>query len=67
MVKKGGWQYSDGTKYLGGFDAKGEKQGLGSIKLNNGTTYHGMFLNDLPHGLGVTIFPDGARSIPFLK
>jgi len=61
VVKSGGYQYEDGTRYLGDWNQKGQKHGLGHLSLPDTTRYDGAFQNGLCSGLGVMIFPDGAK------
>lgn len=61
MVKTGGYTYEDGTKYVGDWNQKGLKHGLGYLSLPDGTRYDGGFENGLCSGLGIMNFSDGAR------
>ncbi|KAF6213360.1 hypothetical protein GE061_011079, partial [Apolygus lucorum] len=61
VVKTGALSYPDGSKYYGDWNAKGEKHGMGKLKLPDATRYHGTFLNNLCSGLGVMSFSDGAK------
>lgn len=60
-VKVGGYRYDDGTRYIGDWNKIGQKHGMGHLLLSCGTRYDGSFCNGLCSGLGVMIFPDGAK------
>lgn len=55
--------YEDGSTYVGGWNSKGQKHGFGYLKLSDLTQYVGAFSNGLFCGLGVMLFPDGARLV----
>uniref|UniRef100_A0A1B6FD29 MORN repeat-containing protein 4 n=1 Tax=Cuerna arida TaxID=1464854 RepID=A0A1B6FD29_9HEMI len=61
VVKTGAYRYEDGTRYIGDWNDKGQKHGLGQLSLPDGTRYHGTFHNGLCSGLGVMYFSDGAK------
>lgn len=61
MVKNGAHKYQDGTRYIGDWNGKGLKHGAGSLLLPDGIRYDGGFQNGLCSGLGVMVFPDGAK------
>ena len=61
VVKCGAYDYQDGTRYVGDWNAKGQKHGMGHLVLPDGTRYDGAFTNGLCGGLGVMNFPDGAK------
>lgn len=61
VVKCGGYRYDDGTKYIGDWNHKGQKHGLGHLVLSDGTRYDGCFINGICSGLGVMKFSDGAK------
>lgn len=61
MVKNGAYKYEDGTRYVGDWNGRGLKHGAGSLALIDGTRYDGAFQNGLCSGLGVIVFPDGAK------
>lgn len=61
MVKSGAYRYDDGTKYVGDWNGRGLKHGAGSLLTPDGTRYEGGFQNGLCYGLGVLVFPDGAK------
>lgn len=63
IVKNGGFRYEDGTKYIGDWNHKGQKHGMGHLALDDGTRYDGAFSNGLCSGLGVMRFPDGAKLV----
>lgn len=39
VVKTGGYRYEDGTRYIGDWNQKGQKHGMGHLLLNDGTRY----------------------------
>ena len=47
--------------YVGDWNQKGLKHGMGHLSLPDGTRYDGGFQNGLCSGLGIMNFPDGAR------
>jgi len=53
--------YEDGSKYIGDWNDRGRKHGLGHVQLKDNTRYEGGFSNGLCSGLGVLQYPDGAR------
>ncbi|XP_013775845.1 MORN repeat-containing protein 4-like [Limulus polyphemus] len=57
----GSFTYPDGMEYVGQWDEKGQKQGMGHLKFPGGTVYVGRFENGMPSGLGVLSFPDHAK------
>ncbi|RXG56885.1 MORN repeat-containing protein 4 [Armadillidium vulgare] len=59
--KYGSYTYEDGSLYIGEWNEKGQKHGMGHYVLPNKTRYDGAFENGLFNGLGVISFPDGAR------
>jgi len=61
VVKCGAFDYQDGTRYVGDWNSKGQKHGMGHLVLPDGTRYDGAFNNGLCGGLGVMCFPDGAK------
>ncbi len=61
MVKCGGYKYDNGARYIGDWNKKGQKHGLGHLLLKDGTRYDGAFSNGLCSGLGVMVFNDGSR------
>lgn len=63
VVKCGGHRYEDGTRYIGDWNHKGQKHGLGHLLLSNGTRYDGSFSNGMCSGLGVMAFADGAKYV----
>lgn len=63
VVKCGAFDYDDGTRYVGDWNAKGQKHGMGHLILPDGTRYDGGFNNGLCGGLGVMCFPDGAKLV----
>ena len=48
-----------GTEYIGGKDAKGNKQGFGIQKMRDGSRFRGMFSNDKANGWGIYEHKDG--------
>ena len=61
VVKTGAYRYEDGTRYVGDWNQRGQKHGMGHLSLPDGTRYDGAFQNGLCFGLGVMCFPDGAK------
>jgi hypothetical protein len=61
VVKTGAYRYQDGTQYVGDWNQRGQKHGMGHLSLPDGTRYDGAFQNGLCAGLGVMCFPDGAK------
>lgn len=61
VVKCGGYRYDDGTRYIGDWNQRGQKHGMGSMMFSDGTRYDGAFSNGVCSGLGVMCFPDGAK------
>ncbi|KAG8228884.1 hypothetical protein J437_LFUL007621 [Ladona fulva] len=61
VVKSGSYKWEDGSKYVGDWNAKGQKHGMGHLTFPDGTRYDGAFNNGLCGGLGVIRFPDGAK------
>ena len=39
MAKTGGHRYEDGTRYIGDWNQKGQKHGMGHLLLPDGTRY----------------------------
>jgi hypothetical protein len=44
VVKTGGFRYDDGTRYIGDWNQKGQKHGMGHMLLTDGTRYGTLFL-----------------------
>lgn len=44
VVKTGGFRYDDGTRYIGDWNQKGQKHGMGHLLLPDGTRYGGLNL-----------------------
>ncbi|XP_025204302.1 MORN repeat-containing protein 4 homolog [Melanaphis sacchari] len=61
VTKFGAYVYEDGSKYIGDWNDRGRKHGLGHVQLKDNTRYEGGFSNGLCSGLGVLQYPDGAR------
>lgn len=61
VVKYGSYEYDDGALYVGDWNQRGQKQGMGHLVLPDGTRYDGAFQNGLFAGLGIIAFSDGAR------
>ena len=53
--------YTNGDKYVGEVNAKGEKHGKGKYRFANGDEYQGEFQNDFYHGKGVLTKVNGDR------
>lgn len=61
VAKTGSYKYEDTTRYIGEWNSRGQKHGMGHLVLPDGTRYDGAFNNGLSSGLGVMTFPDGAK------
>lgn len=61
VIKCGLYRYDDSTRYVGDWNQKGQKHGMGHLLLPDGTRYDGAFSNGVCSGLGVMVFPDGAK------
>lgn len=61
VAKTGGFRYEDGTRYIGDWNQKGQKHGMGHLLLPDGTRYDGSFVNGVCSGLGIMNFPDGSK------
>ncbi|CAG4987937.1 unnamed protein product [Parnassius apollo] len=61
VVKSGAYKYEDGTRYIGEWNTKGQKHGMGHLLLPDGTRYDGCLAGGMCSGLGVMAFPDGAK------
>lgn len=61
VVKCGGYRYDDGTRYIGDWNCKGQKHGMGHLLLPDNTRYDGAFSNGVCSGLGTMTFGDGAK------
>lgn len=46
VVKTGGFRYEDGTRYIGDWNQKGQKHGMGHILLSDGTRYGNNKIHD---------------------
>lgn len=57
----GSYRYSDGSEYIGEWDYKGQRHGVGQLTTPDGSVYVGQFSAGLCSGLGVLVFSDGAR------
>lgn len=62
-VKVGGWRYEDSTRYIGEWNQRGQKHGLGHLQFADGTRYDGQFVEGMSHGLGCLWFADGAKYV----
>lgn len=60
-VKVGGWCYEDRSRYIGEWNQRGLRHGLGHLQLPDGTRYDGNFSNGLYTGLGCLWFSDGSK------
>lgn len=56
----------DGSMYVGDWNEKGQKHGMGHFLTSDGSRYDGAFENGVFNGLGVIVFGDGARQVPRL-
>lgn len=63
VAKFGAYIYDDGTKYIGDWNDRGQKHGLGHVQLKDDTRYEGGFYNGLCSGLGVLQYSDGTRHV----
>lgn len=54
-------EYSDGDVYEGEWTAQGKREGVGQLKLVNGDSYCGEFINGFFHGLGVLTLANGSK------
>ncbi|XP_045533955.1 uncharacterized protein LOC106720251 [Papilio machaon] len=61
VSKSGAYKYEDGTRYVGDWNSKGQKHGMGHLLLPDGTRYDGCLASGMCSGLGVMAFPDGAK------
>ena len=59
----GSYRYNDGSEYIGEWDSKGQRHGVGQLTSQDGSVYVGQFQHGLCSGLGVLVFSDGARYI----
>ena len=59
--KVGGWRYEDSTRYIGEWNQRGQKHGLGHLVFADSTRYDGQFFEGMSHGLGCLWFADGAK------
>lgn len=57
----GSYKYADGTQYIGEWNSKGQRHGVGQLTTPDGSVYQGQFQSGLCSGLGLLMFPDGAR------
>ncbi|XP_037092851.1 MORN repeat-containing protein 4 homolog [Pollicipes pollicipes] len=61
MGKYGSYSYPDGSSFVGEWNDKGQRHGLGHMSLTDGAVYDGGFSNGFFNGLGVIVFSDGAK------
>ncbi|XP_071443135.1 MORN repeat-containing protein 4 homolog isoform X2 [Hetaerina americana] len=61
VAKMGSYRWDDGSMYVGDWNVRGQKHGMGHLTLPDGTRYDGAFDSGLCGGLGVMRFPDGAK------
>ncbi|XP_026466575.1 MORN repeat-containing protein 4 homolog, partial [Ctenocephalides felis] len=61
VVKTGSYRFSDGSRYFGEWNKRGQKHGVGHLLFKNRTRYDGQFANGLFSGLGVLCFADGSK------
>jgi hypothetical protein len=59
-------EYPDGRRYAGETH-DGKKHGIGILTFLDGSEYRGGFLNDVPEGAGLYIYPDGKMKKTFYK
>nr|CAD7578854.1 unnamed protein product [Timema californicum] len=62
VMKTGAYRYEDGTNYVGDWNPRGQKHGMGHMALPDGTRYDGAFQNGLCSGL--VTFSDGSQGFP---
>lgn len=43
IMKTGGFRYDDGTRYIGDWNQKGQKHGMGHLLMPDGTRYGSAF------------------------
>eukprot|EP00099_Drosophila_melanogaster_P022124 NP_649520.1 retinophilin [Drosophila melanogaster] len=60
-VKVGGWRYEDASRYIGEWNQRGQKHGIGHLQFADGTRYDGQFQEGLSQGVGCLWFADGAK------
>lgn len=60
MVKCGGYRYEDGTRYIGDWNHKGQKHGMGHLVLP-GEIVKIAFKRNAPTKFPFSISPDGTR------
>ena len=58
---RGAYSWEDGSRYVGDWDERGLRHGTGSLIVADGTRYAGTFSDGLCTGVGVMLFPDGAK------
>ena len=66
LATYGSYRYSDGSEYIGEWDSKGQRHGVGQLKAPDGSIYVGQFENGMCSGLGVLVFSDGSRYVSYL-
>jgi len=62
-VKVGGWRYEDASRYIGEWNQRGQKHGIGHLQFADGTRYDGQFQEGLSQGVGCLWFADGAKLV----
>jgi len=65
-VKVGGWRYEDASRYIGEWNQRGQKHGIGHLQFADGTRYDGQFQEGLSQGVGCLWFADGAKSVSII-
>lgn len=61
VAKYGGHRYEDGSVYVGSWGRDGKRHGEGHMCFHDGSRYDGNFEDGLFDGLGVIVYPDGAK------
>ena len=55
------YPYHDGSKYVGEWDVRGQRSGLGHIVFPDNSEYFGQFHAGLTNGVGSMLCADGSR------
>ena len=55
------FKYPNKCEYIGEWDKKGQRWGMGQFIFENGTEYFGSFREGLTSGLGIMYLADGSR------
>ena len=57
------YPYPNGSEYVGEWDKKGQRSGLGHLAFPDNSEYFGQFHDGLTTGLGAMLFADGSRYV----